>query len=107
MPEQKETRYTPWTIEPGTFEVCINCKTVDNQIGGVLLRRRVIGRDGETHTEYKVQCPNCQQSTDVHRHKLISIKEWAGKQQPKDTLPHRNKKKGAQEAWIAAATSRK
>ena len=93
MPEQRSILYTPWTQEPGAFDICINCKMPDKAHSGVMLRRRVTGRDGESHVEYKIECPNCGYETDIHRQKLITAKEWTAKQIPKDNLPYRNRKR--------------
>ena len=68
---------------------------------GVLKKRRVYGRDGDTHTEYKVQCNLCNAQTDAHRSKLIALKEWAGKQEPEDGLPRRSKARESRAENIA------
>lgn len=93
MSEQKSILYTPWTRLEGSYEACRECMKTGNKSYGILLRRTVTGRDKETYREYKIQCPMCKRSTDIHRHKLLTMKEWEGRQEYQEELPHRNKKK--------------
>ena len=93
MSEQRSILYTPWTQQEGSYEACRECKKTGNKSYGILLRRTVTGRDKETYREYKIQCPMCKRSTDIHRHKLLTMKEWEGKQEYQEDLPHRNNKK--------------
>lgn len=41
-----------------------------------LLYRTIIGRDGEVHREYKIQCTCCTKVSGVHRSKDLTIAEW-------------------------------
>lgn len=91
MNETRSIRYMPWEDQPDICERCRNCMKCRTTGVGVLKKRRVYGRDGDTHTEYKVQCNLCNAQTDTHRSKLIALKEWTGKQEPEDGLTRRSK----------------
>jgi hypothetical protein len=80
--------YTPWTDEPGKCEQCRICKQAHCESYGTMQKRRH-STDSETYSEYKIVCKLCKQATGAHRSKLITIKEWEGKQEPQDILPHR------------------
>lgn len=92
MPETKVALVTPWTEEPGTYEVCIKCRKNKVTSNGVMLRRRLTDREGNVHSEYKIECRMCKRSTGAHRSKLITEKEWEGKQEPEDGLKYRTRK---------------
>ena len=83
MPEMNEIRYSPWKhIMEERYESCFLCKKKKATGFGELWRRYVTERDGDMHIEYKIVCPICGQSTDVHRSKLLTTSEWGWKQDP-------------------------
>ena len=96
MSEQRSIRYTQWIEQPGSYEECFQCRKNGRHSYGVMMKRYVTGRDGDSHTEYKIQCRICKRTTDIHRHKLLTEKEWAGRQEPEEILVHRSKKQGGQ-----------
>ena len=91
MPEQKSTHYSQWENTNECFVACNKCKKNGDAHYGTLLKRRIFERDGEMHTEYKIMCHVCKNQTNAHRSKMITIKEWEGKNQPGDGLRHRSR----------------
>lgn len=79
MTEQKQTYHGPWMEEPGYYDKCQRCAKKGDASYGTLLRRRVVGRDRDTYNEYKVQCKACGAETVVHTAKLVTVKEWEGR----------------------------
>lgn len=91
MSEERRIQYTQWEDQPGSYEACQTCRKNGDISYGIMLRRRVTGRDGDMHTEYKIMCRNCGCSTDAHRFKSITEMEWESKQTPEDGFRHRRK----------------
>ena len=91
MPEANTSRKTDWTDEPGTYEQCKKCRKRDFASYGVMMRRRIFERDGSMYSEYKIMCKTCKNQTGAHRSKMITEKEWEGKNRPGDGLKYRTR----------------
>lgn len=89
MSEERTLQYTEWKLCDGKLHYCKNCM----HHSGILERRIVTGRDGDSHKEYRIQCPDCGQKSDVHMSKNLTIFDWEGHQEADDPLIHRRRKK--------------
>lgn len=92
MPEGRQITYTSWEDMTGSLDKCYKCSKHGNNSYGVMVRRRVTGRDGDEHTEYKIVCRTCGRSTKIHRGITLTRMEWTALQEPGDGLKHRNRK---------------
>ena len=121
MSEDRQIRYTVWQEENSSQKPCKQClRKTKKATFGTLFRRRVTGRDGECHTEYKIVCSACGQNSGVYRSHRLAIATWEAAQEPEDgySLPHRNRRKEEatvdgsegertyQDAWTRIATDR-
>ncbi len=84
MPDSNQIRYTKWEEENDSQELCRKCLKRGSYSYGMLMRRRVTGRDNESHVEYKVVCRTCHQESGVHRTKLLATASWEALQKPDD-----------------------
>ena len=87
MSEERTIQYTEWKPCDTNYLYCINCR----KDTGLLMRRMVTGRDGDTVKEYRIECTDCGQKSGVHMSKNLTIFDWEGHQEPKDTLRHRRR----------------
>lgn len=78
--EDREIRYTEWEACENFRRNCIKC--CDNT--AIMKKRMVTNRDGESHTEYKIECPYCKSRTEVHLSRNLTIFDWDGQQEPID-----------------------
>ena len=86
MSEERTIKYTEWKPCDGEWRYCRNCR----ERNGQLLKRTVTGRDGDSHTEYKIECADCGSKSDVHFSRNLTIFDWEGRQEEPDMLRHRH-----------------
>lgn len=82
MTEERGIKYTDWTKCEALLRYCREC----NDFHGVLMKRIVTGRDGDTHKEYKIECESCGQKSGVHMSRNLTIYDWEGHQEEPDSL---------------------
>ena len=92
MPEQKEILYTRWEKTQEIQKQCYECFKKKDVAFGEMLRRRVTGRDGETHAEYKVECPRCEEKSKAYRSPRLAIADWEAKWETDDKPKRRNRR---------------
>ena len=85
MFEERTIKYTEWALCDNVLHYCSKCKDST----GILEKRNVTGRDGDTHKEYRIRCTACEQKSGVHMSKNLTIFDWEGHQE--EPNPSRNK----------------
>lgn len=74
MLEERSIKYTEWKLCDNVYRYCSNCR----ENNGILEKRNVTGRDGDTHTEYRMKCTVCDNKSDVHLSRNLTIFDWEG-----------------------------
>ena len=94
MSEGKQIRCTPWEEIRCDYDMCRKCRMEGKYFSGTMMRRRVTGRDDESHVEYKIVCKSCKQDSSVYRSPRLAAIAWRAKQTPDEDprLKHRNRK---------------